>query len=247
MEIREATQTPLVIGHRGAVGYAPENTLPAFMRGFELGAEWVETDVRATKDGTYVLMHDATVDRTTNGTGHVDQMSVEEIKDLDAGSWFGAEYSGSAIPALADLLAWAEDTIGVCLDLNPSLGSNDIEIIVRQVQNHDLAQRSLIISSKIEHLQHAKRLCPELTTGILFPSESDDIYDQVVRHNIDFLHPNRHIVSPGLIEKAHNLGLPVAASVFSDEQWIGERLEWGLDVVNCDHPDLPRTVWNSRS
>jgi glycerophosphoryl diester phosphodiesterase len=247
MEIREPTQAPLVIGHRGAVGYAPENTLAAFVKGFELAAEWVETDVRATKDGTYVLMHDATVDRTTNGTGHVAQMAIEEIKDLDAGSWFDVGYRGVGIPTLGDLLAWAKDKIGVCLDLHPSLEPKDVEKIAHQVQSYDLADRSLVISSEFEHLIHAKLNCPELTTGILFPSESDDIYEQVTRNDIDFLHPNRHIVSPALIEKAHNAGIPVAASVFSDEHWISERLEWGLDIINCDHPDLPQKVWSSQS
>ena len=242
MKIRETTEDLQVIGHRGAAGYAPENTLAAFQKGFELGANWVETDVQTTADGAYVLLHDAMVDRTTNGTGEVTQLSLKEIKSLDAGSWFDAQYRGLQVPTLEELLEWAKDKVGVCLDLHPKLGLNDMERIGVQISSFELARRSLAISSNIEILQYLKEICPELTTGILYQNISDEVLEQVARTHIDFLHPNRHTVDTGLIEKAHAMGLPVAASVFSDEQWIRERFEWGLDTFNCDHPDLPRKV-----
>ena len=211
MKIRDSKEAPQVIGHRGAAGYAPENTIAAFQKGFELGANWVETDVKATKDGAYVLMHDATVDRTTNGTGPVTHLSIKEIKDLDAGSWFDTQYEGLQVPLLEELLAWAKDKVGVCLDLHPSLTLKDIEKIVSQLHSFELAQKSLMISSNVELLHHTKEVCPELTTGILYQHESDEILEQVIRTNINFLHPNRHIVTSDLIDKAHALGLPVAA------------------------------------
>ena len=247
MKIRQLTDAPQVIGHRGAAGYAPENTLAAFQKGFELGVNWVEADVKTTIDGVYVLMHDATVDRTTNGTGPVTHLSIEEIKDLDTGSWFDLQYKDLQVPTLEELLGWAREKVGVCLDLDPGLGLTDIEKIVSQIQSFDLAQQSLMISSNVELLHHVKEVCPELTTGILYQAESDEILEQVARANVNFLHPNRHTVTPDLIQKAHTLGLPVAASVFSDEQWIRQRLEWGLDTINCDHPDLPSIIWSGLS
>ena len=78
----------LVIAHRGASGYAPENTMPAFEKALEMGAEGIELDVHLTKDGEIVVIHDHTIDRTSNGTGMVGQFTLEEIKQLDFGSWF---------------------------------------------------------------------------------------------------------------------------------------------------------------
>src|SRR5690625_1023085 len=93
-----------VIAHRGAQDGAPENTLPAFLRAVEVGSDGIETDVRVTKDGDLVLIHDETVDRTTNATGPVHSFTTEELRLLDAGSWFHREFTGTRVPLLRALL-----------------------------------------------------------------------------------------------------------------------------------------------
>ncbi|MBI5652332.1 MAG: glycerophosphodiester phosphodiesterase [Chloroflexi bacterium] len=95
---------PLIIGHRGASAVAPENTLAAFKRAFELGADGIELDVTLTKDGVPVVIHDEKVDRTTNGHGLVKQMTLDQIKQFDAGAWFDEKYRGEKIPTLAETL-----------------------------------------------------------------------------------------------------------------------------------------------
>ena len=94
----------LIIGHRGASADAPENTLAAFNRAFELGADGIELDVTLTKDGIPVVIHDDRVDRTTNGRGLVKEMTLAQIKQLDAGAWFAEKYRGEKIPTLAETL-----------------------------------------------------------------------------------------------------------------------------------------------
>ncbi len=94
-----------VVGHRGTVKFAPENTIAACKKAIELGADLVEIDIRETKDGELVLMHDATVDRTTDGVGRVSELTLAEIKKLDAGSWFSAEFRGERVPTLREALA----------------------------------------------------------------------------------------------------------------------------------------------
>ena len=96
---------PLILGHRGASAYAPENTIAAFQRAFELGADGIELDVALTKDGAAIVMHDDRVDRTSNGTGLVSEMTLAEIQKLDAGSWFDAKYRGEKFPTLEEVLA----------------------------------------------------------------------------------------------------------------------------------------------
>src|SRR5918911_3997990 len=102
-----------VVGHRGAMGHCPENTPASFERGLELGADWIELDVHLSRDGALVVIHDETVDRTTNGHGAVRDHTLAELEALDAGSWFGADYAGQRIPTLDEVLTWARrrDTI----------------------------------------------------------------------------------------------------------------------------------------
>jgi glycerophosphoryl diester phosphodiesterase len=95
---------PRVIGHRGAAGYAPENTLAGFVHAAQQGVGWVEFDVRLTKDGVPVLLHDDDLDRTTNGVGRVAAATLKDIKKLDAGSWFDKRFAGEPVPTLAEAL-----------------------------------------------------------------------------------------------------------------------------------------------
>ena len=94
----------ITVGHRGTVRFAPENTIAAFEKAIELGMDLIEIDVRETKDGHLVIMHDETVDRTTDGTGRVSELTLERIKQLDAGSWFGAQFKGERVPTLDEAL-----------------------------------------------------------------------------------------------------------------------------------------------
>ena len=98
----------LVIAHRGASGHAPENTLAAFKRAVALGATFIETDLQLTRDSRLVAMHDATVNRTTNGQGKVHDLTLMELRRLDAGSWFGSEFAGERIPTMDDILEFSK-------------------------------------------------------------------------------------------------------------------------------------------
>src|SRR5919197_4354903 len=98
---------PLVVGHRGAMGYAPENTLASFELAVEQGADVVELDVHLSRDGQVVVIHDEQLDRTTDGRGLVGDRTLDELKRLDAGSWFDPRFAGQRIPTLHEVLAWA--------------------------------------------------------------------------------------------------------------------------------------------
>src|ERR1700694_4714944 len=105
--LRSETGRVTVSAHRGASGYAPENTLAAFSLAHELGADMVEFDVHLTADDRLVVVHDDTLDRTTNGTGYVRDHTWDEIARLDAGVWYAPEFTGLCVPLLDDALAWA--------------------------------------------------------------------------------------------------------------------------------------------
>jgi len=105
---KEAKNTVLVIAHRGASGYAPENTLAAFKRALALGATFIETDLQLSRDSHFVAIHDDTVNRTTNGQGKVHDLSLADLRRLDAGSWFGSEFTGERIPTLEEILEFSK-------------------------------------------------------------------------------------------------------------------------------------------
>lgn len=117
-DARLAHDTPAgIVAHRGLNRYAPENTFAAFALCAELGFAYIELDVRTTADGVLVVMHDETLDRTTNGSGRVRDKTWEELRTLDAGSWFGPAYTGQRVPRLDDVIAWAKGRIGIYFDV----------------------------------------------------------------------------------------------------------------------------------
>ncbi len=106
-----------IVAHRGASNLAPENTLASISRAIELGARWVEVDVRTTVDGRLILMHDADVSRTTDGQGAVSSMSFREIRRLDAGGWFSEKYKGERVPTLDEALKLTKSRAGMCIEI----------------------------------------------------------------------------------------------------------------------------------
>ena len=120
-----------VIAHRGASAYAPENTLAAFQLAIDQGADWFELDCYLSKDGEVIVIHDPTVDRTTDGTGAIADMTLEELKQLDAGSWFDPKFAGERLPTLDESLELAKGQVGVLIEIK---NSDDDSALMRDIQ-----------------------------------------------------------------------------------------------------------------
>lgn len=171
--------SPLVLAHRGASAVAPENTIAAFVRARELGADGVELDVTLTRDRVPVVIHDDTVDRTTNGHGPVCSKSVSEIKQLDAGAWKGGEYKGERIPTLAEVLDALADWIqpsgtGQRGLVNIELKSRGLKTdgveqrVVNEVQEKGAGDSVIISSFNPLALVRVRMLNPRLVRGLLY-------------------------------------------------------------------------------
>lgn len=171
--------TPLILGHRGASAYAPENTLAAFHLAHELGADGIELDVQLTRDKVPVIIHDDTVDRTTDGKGRVSEMTVAEIRRLDAGSWKSEEYGGEPIPTLAQVFDSLRDWLRPTGRLRPCLVNVELKTervrtdgLERQVLNviarFGVQDRVLLSSFSPLSLYRAKRINPRLRRGLLY-------------------------------------------------------------------------------
>jgi glycerophosphoryl diester phosphodiesterase len=218
--------------HRGGNRYAPENTLPAIKTAVALGADFAEIDIRTTKDGKFVLMHDATVNRTTNGKGKVNDLTLAEIRDLDAGSWFGRQYREVRVPALDEALDALGKHTGIYLD------AKDIapEALASAIKNHGLLERHVVYQrpaylTKLKALDTRFRPLPPLRT----PGDLAKL-EPVRPFGVD---ANWRALSKDLMHECHDRGI----KVFSDALGFNESIEqyqkaigWGIDVIQTDHP-----------
>ncbi len=162
---------PLILGHRGASAYAPENTLAAFRRALaEGGADGFELDVTLSADGVPVVIHDDTVDRTTDGVGAVARLTLAQLRSLDAGKWFGLSFERERIPTLDEVFATVgpRAIINVELKLDPSPGRELAVKVAALIRAHGVERRVLVSSFYYDNLQRLKRADPALPVGLLY-------------------------------------------------------------------------------
>jgi glycerophosphoryl diester phosphodiesterase len=241
LSLLRAPGAPLLrVGHRGARGHAPENTMASFTKGADLGVDAVETDIQLSKDGEIVLIHDHTVDRTTDGHGFVKDMTLAELKKLDAGGWYDPGFSGERIPTLAELLTWAKDRIGVALEIKngPIYYPGIAEKTVRLVRRHGMESQVILISFDHFVLREAKRIAPEIATGILYVGGLVDPVAAARAALADSLNPHWAYVTPELVRDAHAAGLAISPWNPDDVATLRMLSEMGVDSAGTDHPEL---------
>lgn len=157
------TSRPWVIAHRGGAALAPENTLAAFKAAMDAGADAVELDVHLSRDGRLIVMHDETVDRTTDGSGAIADLTGAELKRLDAGSWFGAGYAGERVPYLEEVLALAAHPV-IELKYGSERYPGIEETVVHALRTTGRMRDAIVISGNPSPLAALKRFAPELPT-----------------------------------------------------------------------------------
>ncbi|MFI9208002.1 glycerophosphodiester phosphodiesterase [Streptomyces sp. NPDC053253] len=159
---------PTVIAHRGASSAAPENTLVSDEVARRGGAKWIENDVQPSKDGVPYILHDATVDRTTDGTGPIRSLTSDRLDELDAGSWFAPAYAGARIPTLAAQLADLRERGGnLLLEIKGRHSHAEVARILQDVREQSMSGRVFVQSFDIPTLQYTRELAPELPIGLL--------------------------------------------------------------------------------
>ena len=165
-----AFSLPKFIGHRGAAGYAPENTLASIHQAAHLGIRWVEFDVRLTCDSELVLFHDSSLERTTNGRGLLADRCLKSLKTLDAGSWFGSDFTGESIPTLNQALSAARELdLGCNIEIKSSFGRERETVcaVTRTVANFPKSPPILVSSFCHKTLQMLKYNLPEVPRALI--------------------------------------------------------------------------------
>jgi glycerophosphoryl diester phosphodiesterase len=215
-----------VVAHRGASGYEPENTLRAVRRALEMGVDAVEVDVRLSRDGVPVVIHDETVDRTTNGRGLVRSMSVEELRRLDAGK-------GERIPLLSEVL---EEVKGRCALFAELKEVDAAEPALKLVEAAGMLDSVLFISFEQEALAAVKRLAPRSHVGLIYAKPSDGIV--AAKHlGCEFVLPHYRLATEKAVAFAHRMGLLVVAWTVDDAETAAELKRRGVDGIASNYPD----------
>ncbi len=234
-----------VIAHRGFSGKAPENTLSAFQKAIEIGADMFELDVLLSRDGKLVVIHDATLDRTSNGTGKVADYSLAELSELDAGTWFSAEFEGEPIPTLEEVLKLAKEKILVNIEIKTEAVTNEagggiVEKALDLVRASGMGDQVVISSFDPRALAQARELDPGIHTASLFNRRLQkgmsprEVMDEVGSRGFNLSHK---IVNASIVEECHAVGRPVAVYTVNEVEKMKELLELGVDALFTDYPD----------
>ncbi|GAA0368447.1 glycerophosphodiester phosphodiesterase [Bacillus horti] len=236
----EGEQQTLIIAHRGSKGTHPENTMVAFLEALEVGAEGIELDVHLSKDGIPVVIHDETLERTTNGKGWVKDYTVEELKCFEASAEFGAEHKEATIPTLEETLEWLASTQ---LLLNIELKNGLLpyptmeEKIVELVNKYSLEER--IIFSSFNHYSLVKlhQLQPEIETAILFMEGLYEPWNYAKSIGAKGLHCYLPVAQPLLLQRAREEGTPVRPFTVNEEAHIRALIQGGSSAIITDFPE----------
>ncbi|MBL0386390.1 glycerophosphodiester phosphodiesterase [Tumebacillus sp. ITR2] len=239
----------LNLAHRGASGYAPENTMEAFHVAEQMGADGFEFDVQLTKDGVPVVIHDELLDRTTNGRGFVYMHTLDELRALDAGSWYDPKYKGVQIPTLQEVI----ETFGNRMVLNIELKNSIFEMPGLEEKTLDLIRRNQIeksvVVSSFHHGSMLKfhELAPDIATGLLYDCVIVGAVQYAKRLGARALHPFFATVKPHLVEEAHAAGLAVNVWTVNEVNHMRLAALSGVDAIITNYPDRLKEVLSSVS
>ncbi len=233
---------PCIIGHRGAALSAPENTLAGFCMAAALGIEWVEFDVRLSRDGRCILLHDDTLNRTTTGRGPVAALSYAEIRRLDAGAWFGSDFAGQRVPSLEETIdLLAELKLGAVVELKPSPGDEAATGRAAATvleQRWPAALRQPVVSSfKPTELAAAREIAPQFERALLVGGVPRDWERLVLSLDCAMMHADQRKLDRGTVEKLRAAGLGVFAYTVNLPERARQLFGWGVDAIFSDCPE----------
>jgi glycerophosphoryl diester phosphodiesterase len=226
----------IVVGHRGAAGLEPENTLRGFRRALDLGVDFVECDVHLTRDRRLAIIHDERVDRTTDGHGAVAELTLEELRRLDAGM-------GERIPTLEEVLDVMRGHARILIELK---GANTEEAALETVRDARMASEVIFTSFHLDRIRRIRELDPTLTTGAIFSQPPPDACARATAAGARTMGVQHRNLTPILVQEAHDRGLILRAWNPDTEPEIEAMVDLGVDGIGSNRPDLLLAVLRRR-
>jgi glycerophosphoryl diester phosphodiesterase len=224
-------------GHRGSSALAPENTYAAFERAVADGAQYVETDIRRTADGQLVLMHDATLDRTTDGHGPVAEAALADVTALDAGGWFGEGFSGQPVPEFPALMRWIEEHTSMGAALEVKAGGTGAEV-ASVAWASPARDRLAIYAFDAREIQAAKAVAPDLPCVLLLYLKDDpgEVLDRIEACGADGADVPWQWDARSLLAEMRERGLLMGGGSATGGEAAEQLLELGADMIDTDGP-----------
>lgn len=243
IETKRPNTDIMLMGHRGASKFAPENTLPAIEKAIELGLDYIEMDVRYTRDDVAVLLHDANVDRTTDGEGGLATMTLDQVKALDAGSWFDPSFAGTRVPTLEEALQTAQGRICVFWDTKAVPQPSTVELFKKYGFDRDCLLISFGGLGYYEDMASPERILEYWPDAPFMPQIRDSQELELTLKEFPYI---RAVgipfgkVTPELVDQAHAAGLLVGSTTlvqYDHHHSYKKLIDAGIDIVMLDHID----------
>lgn len=253
----QAKPDVLVVAHRGGAALAPENTLAAFENALKLGVDQVECDVHVSKDGELIVMHDPDVSRTTNGVGQIGELTLAEIKKLNAAAKFtGGTFAAQPPPTLGELLDLVKGKAGIQIEIKLAAGNARYPGIEKKVVDalaaRGMTGQAIVISFDFPTLKDIKAVEPNIKTGALVNAQwmtgrmiktPEEIVDEVVQATgADYFSPTAGSVSQALVQATHARGLKMGAWTVDAASDMRRLSGWGVDAITSNRPDELKSV-----
>ena len=231
------------VAHRGASSFAPENTLAAFQKGIDLGADFLECDVHMSKDGELIIIHDETVNRTTNGSGLVRDFTLEELKQLDAGTRFHQDFAGESLITLNELLEQFYGKVGILIELkNPSFNIGIEEKVVELLEQYADLQSIVVQSFDVNSMKRIHELNSDVQIAVLMKTSilpiSSKYLDELTSF-ATFINFNIATVNKRVVEQIHQRGGKVLVWSKKDQRLIQKAIRYGVDGIITDFSTWP--------
>ncbi|MDE0018525.1 MAG: glycerophosphodiester phosphodiesterase family protein [Candidatus Poribacteria bacterium] len=227
------------IAHRGASGRAPENTLAAFKSAIEFDVDAVELDLHGTADGEIVVIHDATLDRTTDLHGRINETTLETIQSADAGGWFDAEFADESVPTLTEALACiAKKAIAVLEIKDPLIA----EAVVAKIHETGTLDFTVVISFHTTVLQTIRALEPRIATGWLIGSHNKQVSpialcQQLGQLGSSLLNVNHELITADFAYEIRRRGIALWCWTVDDIDRMGEMQTFGVQGITSNYPE----------
>lgn len=250
-QLYERPDRPVVTAHRGFSGQYPENTLLAFRKAVEMGVDIVEFDVRESADRELVVIHDSTVDRTTDGTGPVAQYKLEELRDLNASFWSGTHDTGQRMtaPVCQEGIPTLEETLSVlsgnvCLNIQVYTDNEGaLEKIVRLYVDYELKDSGFLMLKTFADAERVRDMCPAVT--ICVGEERKDL-ERHLAFGVDVLQPTKTCLSDAYIHRVIETGLPANVFYANTPNEMRMLIDKGLPGIMTDVPNILIAIKNSQ-
>lgn len=234
-----------IIAHRGANKLAPENTISAFKKAVEMKVDGLETDVHLTKDGEIVICHNYTIDSTSDGQGNINDMTFDELRKFDFGSYFSSEFAGEKIPTLDEFLEVSRNVEIINIEIKTPPEKNDIvKKTIERVKAFNLEEQVLFSSFSVDLMKESKEINPKIKTAALYDIRSNFVAEVTAdpvafckKNSLDLLHPVVLFIDQNFIDRCHEGGIKVNYWTLNDKDSLDVVRQMGVDGIITDVPE----------